>query len=146
MSEILVVGYGNTLRRDDGIGPKIAEAVTELNLPGVRALCCHQLTPELAAPIAEARAVIFVDAERDTAAVVEPREIESGGTGQVTTHTFDPASLLSLARQVYGHCPRAWLLVVPGEDFEIGEGFSRRAREGSQKALDQIQALVAGLR
>ena len=27
---LLVIGYGNTLRRDDGIGPKVAEVVAEL--------------------------------------------------------------------------------------------------------------------
>ena len=32
---ILVIGYGNTLRGDDGVGPKVAEAVAALALPGV---------------------------------------------------------------------------------------------------------------
>ncbi|HEY9173382.1 MAG TPA: hydrogenase maturation protease, partial [Verrucomicrobiae bacterium] len=57
IADLLVIGYGNTLRRDDGIGPKVAEAVAELNLPGVRSLACPQLTPELAEPIAHAKRV-----------------------------------------------------------------------------------------
>jgi hypothetical protein len=51
-TEILVIGYGNTLRGDDGVGPRVAEAIEELNLPGVRTLVCQLLTPEFADPIA----------------------------------------------------------------------------------------------
>ena len=37
-AEILVVGYGNTLRGDDGVGPRVAEAIGKRQLPGVRTL------------------------------------------------------------------------------------------------------------
>jgi hypothetical protein len=28
-TKLIVIGYGNTLRRDDGVGPKVAEAVAD---------------------------------------------------------------------------------------------------------------------
>ena len=37
-SYLLVIGYGNTLRRDDGVGPRVAEAVEGLRLAGVRTI------------------------------------------------------------------------------------------------------------
>ena len=49
--DFLVIGYGNTLRGDDGVGPRVAEAIEKLNLPGVRTLVCQQLSPEHADPI-----------------------------------------------------------------------------------------------
>ena len=58
----LVIGYGNTLRSDDGAGQRVAEKIGQWELPGVGALAVHQLTPELAENIAQADAVIFVDA------------------------------------------------------------------------------------
>ena len=61
-ADALVIGYGNTLRGDDGIGPAVAEAVAALGLPGVRVIVAHQLTPELAADLADAQLVVFVDA------------------------------------------------------------------------------------
>ena len=61
-TDLLVIGYGNTLRRDDGVGPHVAEAIAALALPGVEALVCPLLTPELAEAIARARRVVFVDA------------------------------------------------------------------------------------
>ena len=44
--DFLVIGYGNTLRGDDGVGPRVAVAVEDLQLPGVRTLVCQLLTPE----------------------------------------------------------------------------------------------------
>ena len=44
----MVIGYGNTLRSDDGVGPLVAEAVHELVLPDVQTLAAGLLTPELA--------------------------------------------------------------------------------------------------
>jgi len=48
-ARVLVIGYGNTLRGDDGLGQRAAEALAQRALPdGVEVLSCHQLTIELA--------------------------------------------------------------------------------------------------
>jgi len=59
---ILVIGYGNSLRSDDGAGCRVADIVASWDLPYVRSLTVHQLTPELAEPIAQSDLTIFVDA------------------------------------------------------------------------------------
>ena len=74
-SELLIIGYGNTLRRDDGVGPRVAEAVGKMNLPGVRTLICQQLSPEHADPVSQADIVIFVDAAVDAPREVQLREL-----------------------------------------------------------------------
>ena len=61
---ILVIGYGNTLRSDDGVGPRVAMAVASREWPGFNAIAVQQLTPELAEPLAAAELAIFVDARR----------------------------------------------------------------------------------
>ena len=58
-SNVLVIGYGNELRCDDGIGQRV---VKELHLSKVKSLAVHQLTPELAETLANADLAIFVDA------------------------------------------------------------------------------------
>lgn len=137
--DVLVIGYGNTLRRDDGVGPKVADAVAELKLPGVRALSCHQLTPELAEPISHARRVIFVDAATDAKAEVELREIQSADASQVLAHATDPRSLLALARQVFGRHPRAWSVVVPAQDLGFGDSLSPAAQHGFDRAVELVR-------
>ncbi len=60
---VLVIGYGNTLRGDDGVGQLVAVAVSKWQLPGVIALERHQLTAELAEPLSRAAIAIFVDSQ-----------------------------------------------------------------------------------
>jgi hypothetical protein len=56
----LVIGYGNSLRGDDSIGIKVAQMVADWHLPKVRSLSSHQLTPELAAELAQVDLTIFI--------------------------------------------------------------------------------------
>ena len=59
----LIVGYGNPLRGDDGVGQAVAQAFAGENaIAGVDAIVCHQLTPELAEQFAAAARVVLIDA------------------------------------------------------------------------------------
>jgi hydrogenase maturation protease len=141
---VLVVGFGNTLRGDDGVGPRAASAVAGWDLPGVIAKAVPQLTPELAEPLATARFAIFIDArlaaERD---VVQLQSIGPSDTGRGAAlgHMADPRCLLTLVQTAYGTCPRSWLVKVPALDLSFGEGLSPVAQRGLEEALRQIAAL-----
>ena len=137
---LLVIGYGNTLRGDDGVGPRVAEAVGRLWLPGVRTLICPLLTPELADPVSRARKVIFVDAAVDLPQQVQWRKLVPGETTQLIAHAADPRTLLALARDVFGRSPEAWWLTIPAVDLGFHEEFSPAARRGFGEALARIQA------
>lgn len=138
--DLLVIGYGNTLRSDDGAGPRVAEAVAAMNLPGVRALVCPLLTPELADPISQTRAVLFVDAAVDAPHEVRLRRLEPAESAQIMTHAADPRTLLALAREVFGHAPEAWWLTIPAVNFDFGGGFSEPTQQGIAAALEKTQA------
>jgi hydrogenase maturation protease len=141
-AELLVIGYGNTLRRDDGVGPKVAEAVAALALPGVRALVCPLLTPELAEAVSQAGEVIFVDAAVDAPREVQLRQLEPAGSSQIMAHAASPVTVLALARDVFGQAPEAWLLTVPAENIGIGEELSALTRRGLETAIEEIKRLA----
>jgi len=141
--DFLVIGYGNTLRSDDGVGARVAAAVAELALPGVAVLVLHQLTPELAEPVSEARTVVFVDAAVDAATEVQVRQLEPAEGAQLMAHAANPRTLLALAKQLFGRCPPAWWLTVPVENLEFGEELSPLARRGYETALAKIRMLMA---
>ena len=62
----LVVGYGNSLRSDDGVGWHAAGLLaTDPRLAGARVLARHQLVPELAVDVSRASLVVLVDAAAD---------------------------------------------------------------------------------
>lgn len=139
---LLVIGYGNTLRRDDGVGPKVAEAVAKLALPGVHTLACPLLTPELAEAVSQARVVIFVDAAVDEPREVQMRKLAPADTSQVMAHAANPATVLALARDVFSHAPEAWWLTVPVEDLRLGEEFSSLAQRGFRRAVQVVKKCV----
>ena len=140
-TRLLVIGYGNELRRDDGVGPRAARAVAAWQLPGVEGVAAHQLTPELAARIGEAERVVFVDAGQDD--VVQTQPINPGRNAPLLAHTGEPRDLLALAEALYGRCPEAWLVTVPAPELGFGEGLSAAAEHGLAEALRQIRALAA---
>lgn len=141
--KLFVIGYGNTLRQDDGVGPRVAEAIEALALPGVSALSCPLLAPELAELVSKARTVVFVDAAVDAPREVRLRELAPAGTSQLMAHAASPATLLAMARDVFGHAPVGWLLTIPVQEMGLGEALSPFARRGFSTAIEQIQKLAA---
>jgi hydrogenase maturation protease len=139
----LIIGYGNVLRHDDGVGPKVAEAVAELHLPNVHSLACQQLSPEHAEAVARVRTVIFVDAAVDAPSEVQLRKLEPNESLQLMAHAADPRTLLALARDVFGHCPEAWWLTIPAVNLGFGEDLSPEAQRGMDTAITEIKKLAA---
>lgn len=141
MAHTLVLGYGNELRRDDGIGPWVAREVNARGYPGVVGLAVHQLTPERAADLAEVDRAIFVDASV-AGGTVQVVEITPADPISPSAHSGDPARLLGLAKQVYGRCPRAWMITIPAHDMDLGEGLSPEGQAGADEALEEIGRLM----
>lgn len=140
---LLVIGYGNELRSDDGVGLKVAAAVTALNLRRVRVIDCHQLTPELAEPVSRARGVVFVDASIDAKSEPELRDLKPAETGQIMAHAANPGTVLALARDLFGHSPPAWWLTIAVQNTGFGERLSPLAQRGLDRAVEEIRKLSA---
>ena len=60
--KVLLIGYGNPAREDDGLGPAAAQAIEKLGIEGVSVDSNYQLTVEDAASAAHHDVVVFVDA------------------------------------------------------------------------------------
>lgn len=139
----LIIGYGNTLRGDDGVGPRFAHAVAGWNLTHVRTLSLHGLVPELADDLSKAARVIFADAAAgQTEVTLVPLTPSPGRAG----HASDPAELLALAESVYGRRPDAYLLALPAHCFDFGEQLSPLANTGLVAALEWMWNAIAPAR
>lgn len=134
---ILVLGYGNPGRCDDGLGPALAQRLKALDLPGVRVESAMQLNVEDAALVAEHDVVVFADAclcapPPYALRPVEPRT----GTIEFTTHTQAPEGVLGLAHDVFGARTRGFALGIRGYDFHrFGEELSAEAASNLEEAL-----------
>jgi hydrogenase maturation protease len=152
---ILIIGYGNPLRSDDGVGQVAAGILADgwraravvsgyVSIPTVTALCLHQLTPDLAQPIGEAQMVIFIDAAEDSPAGMIRAECLTADDGQgALTHQCTPGGLLWLARVLYEKSPCGWLFSVGGADFDYGENLSWQVEARLPDLIAQIDRLIA---
>ncbi len=143
----LIIGYGNSLRGDDGAGQEVADRVNDWNLENVRSLSLHQLTPEVAAAIAEAEIVIFVDAISSSEKPIKQVQIiplQAQENSSHWTHFQDPRSLLLLTQNLYGKTPIAYQVMIPAESFAFGESLSLTTEIAIEQALVEIQNLICG--
>ena len=125
-TNLLIIGYGNPLRGDDGIGWRVADQLAALIGDAATLLTVHQLTPELAEPISKADLVIFVDAcyagqpGSWTCETISPNQESPAAF----THYFAPENLLGYAKAMFDAKPRALLVSIAGASFECGDQLS----------------------
>jgi hydrogenase maturation protease len=141
----LVIGYGNPLRQDDGLGWHVAERLCAARLPGVEVVACHQLTPELAEPISRAERVVFVDVrEGAVPGRVECRaatlEVEAD---LAFSHHLLPGALLQLARELYGTCPPSWVVTIDGAAFGHHADLSPLMLDSVPVVVERVCRLLA---
>ncbi|MBV8099116.1 MAG: hydrogenase maturation protease [Verrucomicrobia bacterium] len=125
-TNLLIIGYGNPLRGDDGIGWRVADQLAALAGDAATVLTVHQLTPELAEPISKAELVIFIDAcygGQPGSWTCETISLDQESS-EAFTHYFTPANLLGHASTIFGAKPKALLISVAGASFDCGDHLS----------------------
>ncbi len=143
---VLVIGYGNPLRTDDGLGWHAAERLSgDSRLAGVTVVRCHQLTPELALDVSQATLVVLVDASHGLVAGAFGVDRVERGEGSATTwsHHLGPPSLIALADELYGQVPDVFLVSCGVHSLEIGDRLSPAVEAVVPRVVDAVAELVA---
>lgn len=142
---VLVLGYGNPGRQDDGLGPVAAAEIGKLDWPGVTACDNYQLVIEDAVEISEHDVVWFVDAARSGAEPCEVRSLSPALDIAFTSHLVKPETLLAIANRYYGKLPQAHLIGIRGYEFEFLEGLTDRASGNLAHAVALIRGRISNL-
>ncbi len=138
-NSVLVIGYGNPGRQDDGLGPALAEAIERLQIPGVTVEADYQLTVEDAATVAAHRYVVFADASVGGREPFFFRAVQPAAYTSFSTHSVEPEVVLALARDLFQADTKGYALGIRGYHFhEFGEALSDEARENLAAALGFI--------
>ncbi|HNR89510.1 MAG TPA: hydrogenase maturation protease [Spirochaetota bacterium] len=137
-AKVIIYGYGNPGRQDDGLGPALVERLEGEALPGVETRSAFQLNIEDAQTIADAGTVIFVDASMTGDGPFAFHEIVPSAQITFTTHAMSPGSVLALCQDLFNPERRAYMLSIRGYEWEFREGFSA----GASGNLEQAYAFV----
>ena len=150
---ILVIGYGNSLRGDDGAGlllaRQIEQSCLQRGLP-VERLEYQQLVPEIALDILrdDVTATIFTDTHvalsgsLQTALQIQIQVLSASDVSPGMGHHLTPATLLMYTHLLYGKQIPAWLVTVPGFIFAHGQVISSQTRSALKTAAPRISRLL----
>jgi hydrogenase maturation protease len=145
---ILVIGYGNPSRGDDGLGPAIAARLEALQIPGLSVESDYQLSIEHAALAAEHDIVVFADAARDAEMPFYFRPVApiAAPAGRLGTHSITPAEVLFLALSCFHAAPQGFLLGIHAPNLGcLEEGLSPAAQQSMEAALEHLQEFIASV-
>lgn len=143
MRSVLLIGYGNPGRMDDGLGPLLAAEMARRNLPGVTVDSDYQLTIEDAETVARHDVVIFADAAATGAEPFTFRRVRPGGSPGFSTHSVEPSEVVALAEALFNRAPEAYVLGIRGWEFTaFGECLSARARANLEAAVTFVERVV----
>ena len=148
MSRVLVIGYGNPLRGDDGLGWRVAEQLADQTWDhAVEIMAIHQLTPELAAPISQAHFVLFIDAQVGlvpgdlSCARITPADPASAELPS-STHHLTPSALMTWAKELFSRCPDAVAVSIVGKSFAFGLELSDVVQAAMPRLLETVSEII----
>jgi hydrogenase maturation protease len=137
---VLLLGYGNPGRLDDGLGPALAAQVESLALPGVTVQADYQLCLEDSDAAARHDVVIFADAATSGAEPFSFQRVEPASALGFSTHALQPEAVLGFAWQLFGARTAGYTLGIRGYAFnEYGESLTDQGRANLAAAVAFIR-------
>jgi hydrogenase maturation protease len=144
--QILVYGYGNPGRQDDGLGvelvQRLKEWADEKKLPDLAFDSNYQLNIEDAEAISHNDLVIFADASEEEINDYCFSEVAESAKISFTTHAASPGYIVKLCRELFQKEPRVLLLHIKGYEWGFREGISKKGLQNLEKALDALKTLL----
>ncbi len=143
---MLVYGYGNPGRQDDGLGILLAELIEDWKnkegLDYIETDSNYQLNIEDAAEIAEKDIVIFADASQESIKDIDFTKVEPTPEISFSMHAVSPAFVLNLCKEIYDKTPQTYLLHIKGYKWELKEGLTAQAKENLNKAYGFLKKII----
>lgn len=146
MKKPIIIGFGNPLRQDDGIGWRAIDLLrSRLPNDAAELVQCHQLLPELVPCLQDASLVLFLDAAAD----IRPGEVVCSYVRPRScgdySHRLEPAQLMGLAEVTNRSAPPALLIRGGAMWLGCGEGLSDFGAECAQEMANLAAKLaIAG--
>lgn len=137
-----IVGIGNPLRSEDGIGAYVCELINAKHLPGVHTITTQQLDTSMIEELTGFDAVIFVDAAVNTGKISLILISEGSTVTQPLSHHINAVLFAKLAQQLYATATQFYLCTIPATNFELGKKLSVKAKSNATKAAALLIARI----
>jgi hydrogenase maturation protease len=139
MNKILLYGYGNPGRQDDGLGilvtQKIEAWAKENQMTSVVTDTNYQLNIEDAYNLNEYDKVIFADASTENIKDYKFCQLKPILNPRFSMHSVSPEFVIGLCQEIYNDIPDAYLLHVKGYEWDFMSELSRKANQNLSSAF-----------
>jgi len=146
MLNILLYGYGNPGRKDDGLGPILIDLVEKWIIKkgskNISVDSNYQLNIEDAYTIRDYDIVIFIDASIEEIDNFIVTRVEPSDKVNYSMHSASPSFVLNLCNKIYHYTPETFLLHIKGYEFQLQEGLSEKAQKNLESAFTFIKNLL----
>jgi hydrogenase maturation protease len=140
MNKILIYGYGNPGRQDDGLGillvEKIEEWIKQNNIENVITDSNYQLNIEDAYNLNSYNTVFFVDASMEETDDIKILPVLPIDKPRFTMHSVSPEYVIGLCEKLYGSYPETFQLHIKGYKWEFMNEPTPRAKENLITAFE----------
>lgn len=144
--QILIYGYGNPGRQDDGLGVELVRRLEEwaikMELVDIEFENNYQLNIEDAEAISNKDLVIFADASREEIEDFCLSRVDGNTKVSFTSHAASPGYVVELCKELFQKEPHVMLLHIKGYEWDIKEGISDRALNNLEKALSYMKIVL----
>jgi hydrogenase maturation protease len=148
MKKILIYGYGNPGRQDDGLGARFTELCEEWvqtnNLQHITVDCNYQLNVEDAALISDFDLVVFVDAS--VVDDVDNFRLETIAADnsriEFSMHAVSVGYVVDLCFKMYGKSPLSYVLHIKAYEFDFKEELTDNAQQNMMAAFGFLKEFL----
>jgi hydrogenase maturation protease len=140
---LCILGIGNTLRSDDGIGAFVCRQLEKLDLNGLTIHIIHQLQTEWLDVLAGFNSVLIIDAavnETDDIAIIPIDKAQTISTN--ISHHISINLLADLMTTMHNSRVHFYTCAIPGENFDFGETLSVYGQKNAERAIELISRWI----
>ena len=136
--KICIVGIGNPLRSDDGLGAYVCEQIEDINLPVVSVITKHQLDTGMTEELSKFKKVIFIDASVKNETISLKRLPLKDNYPESSSHQVNPNTLVKLAKKLYPTKTQFYMCTIGGNNFEMGNRISEQSLNYAHEAVSLL--------
>jgi hydrogenase maturation protease len=137
--QILIVGIGNMLRSDDGVGAYVCEKIEQLKLPGTTTIIVQQLHVEMIEEMTYYDHVILVDAAA-TSDILQFEPLQENPQQTLSSsHHINASFIQTLSQKLYNKTLSIYLCAIPGSNFDTGDTLSTQTEKIAMEATILIK-------
>ncbi len=139
---VCVVGVGNPLRGDDGVGNLVCQHLENKNLRDVDIIRVHQLDLVMAEKLSLYDVVIFVDASISGQTGTHIKAVDTETEPVSLSHHVNIPVIAGLCKKLYSSKTRFYYCAIEATSFEPGNLISPTTWINMEKAVEEILIFI----